>query len=111
MNPAIDLAAMTGAGKDALILSRLGRLEEALARIAALEARVAEMTRPPKTPDNSSTPPLESAKRDRSAQGEPLQRRGRPGTARALAENPDRVADARLDACPACEAAFPAVRV
>ena len=102
---------MTEAEKDALILSLLplvGQLEAALARIAGLEARIGELTRPPKTPDNSSTPPSKSAKPDRSVQQELRRRRGRPGTARALAENPDRIVDAHLDACPACEAVFPA---
>lgn len=110
MSPGIDLAAMTEAEKDALILSLLplvGQLEAALAKIAVLEARIEELTRPPKTPDNSSTPPSKSAKPDRSVQKELRRRRGRPGTARALAENPDRVVEAHLDACPACAAAFP----
>ena len=109
--PAINLAAMTHAEKDALILSLLPlvqQLKDALARIAVLEARIDELTRPPKTPDNSSTPPSKAPKPDRSAQKELRRRRGRPGTARALAENPDRTVDAHLDACPACEAAFPA---
>ena len=108
MSPAIDLAAMTEAEKDALILSLVRQFEEALARIAVLEARIDELTRPPKTPDNSSTPPSKAAKPDRSVQKELRRRRGRPGTARALAENPDRIVEAHLDACPACEAAFPA---
>ena len=102
---------MTHAEKDALILSLLDlvpQLEAALARIAVLEARIDELTRPPKTPDNSSTPPSKAAKPDRSAQQELRRRRGRPGVARALAENPDRVVDAHLDACPGCQARFPA---
>lgn len=108
MSSAIDLAATTEAEKDALILALLGQLHEAQARIAALEARIDELTRPPKTPDNSSTPPSKSAKPDRSVQKELHRRRGRPGVARALAENPDRVVDAHLDACPSCHASFPA---
>ena len=60
MLPALDLSCMSHAEKDALILRLLplsGQLEAALARIAVLEAQVAALTRPPKTPDNSSTPP------------------------------------------------------
>ena len=101
---------MSEAEKDALILSLLPlvqQLRDALAEVALLKARVADLTRPPKTPDNSSTPPSASAKPDRSVQ-KGLRRRGRPGTARALAENPDRIVDAHLDACPSCRAGFPA---
>ena len=109
MSPAIDLAAMSHAEKDALILSLLplvGQLEAALARIAVLEARIEELTRPPRTPDNSSTPPARGHKPDRPPGDRPA-RGGRPGVARALSESPDRVVDARLDACPACQASFP----
>ena len=35
-------------------------------------------------------------------------RKGRPGFGRTLHPNPDRVFDARLTACPKCQAAFPA---
>lgn len=108
MSPAINLSAMTSAEKDALILSLVGQLEAAVAKIATLEARIDELTRPPKTPDNSSTPPSKAAKPDRSAQQERRRRRGRPGTARALAENPNCVVQAHLDACPSCQAGFPA---
>ena len=111
MTPIIDLAAMTHAEKDALILSllpRVAQLEAALLKIAALEARIEELTRPPKTPDNSSTPPSKAPKPDRSVQKELRRRRVRPGVARALAENPDCVVDAHLAACPSCQAAFPA---
>jgi transposase len=109
--PAIDLAAMTEAEKDALILSLLPlvqQLKDALAEIALLKARIEELTRPPKTPDNSSTPPSKSAKPDRSVQKELRRRRGRPGVTRALTENPDRIVQAHLEACPSCQADFPA---
>ncbi len=98
---------MTDAEKDVLILSLLRQFNEALARISVLEARIEDLTRPAKTPDNSSTPPSKAAKPGRSVQKELRRRRGRPGTARALAENPDRVVEAHLDACPACQAGFP----
>ncbi len=95
MSPAIDLAVMTHAEKDALILSLLplvGQLEAALARVAALEARVEEPTRPPRTPDNSSTPPARGHKPSHSS-GDRPPRGGRPGAARALAENPDHLGE------------------
>jgi len=59
-----DLVTLSHAEKDALILALFAQLASAReriaaqdARIAALEARLDELTRPPKTPDNSSKPP------------------------------------------------------
>jgi transposase len=107
--PEIDLAKLTVAEKDALILSLLplvGQLEAALARIAELEKRLAALERPPKTPDNSSLPPSKGQKSD-SPPGEKPPRKSRPGVARALAPNPDRIVDAKLDVCPHCAAAWP----
>jgi transposase len=106
VTPEIDLSQLTVAEKDALILSLVGQLEAALARIAELEQRLATLERPPKTPDNSSLPPSKGQKSDRPA-GDKPQRKSRPGFGRALEPNPDRIVDARLDACPHCAAAFP----
>jgi transposase len=106
----IDLAKLSHAEKDALILSLLPlvpQLEAALARIAELEKRLAAFERPPKTPDNSSLPPSKGQKSDRPA-GDKPPRESRPGFGRALEPNPDRTVDATLDACPHCAAAFPA---
>ncbi|MGI4807620.1 MAG: IS66 family transposase [Janthinobacterium lividum] len=110
MTSEIDLAKLTIAEKDALILSLLplvGQLEAALARIAELEARLARMDKPPKTPDNSSLPPSKGQKANNQATGEKPSRKGRRGFGRALDPNPDRVVDRRLDACPHCQAAWP----
>jgi transposase len=101
MDAGIDLNRLSVAEKDALIVSLL-------ARIAALERRIEELTRPPKTPDNSSIPPSKAVKSDRAARKAVRQKRGRPGTARALAEHPDRLVEAHLETCPHCESAFPA---
>src|SRR6187200_1643600 len=101
---------VTAAAKDELILSLLplvGQLEAALARIAELEKRLAAFERPPKTPDNSSLPPSKGQKSDRPT-GDKPPRKSRPGFGRTLEPNPDRIVDARLDACPHCAAAFPA---
>ena len=107
----IDLGALSGTQKDALILALAARLEAAWARIAALEARVEELTRPPKTPDNSSTPPSRGQKRDCLEPGDAkTARTGRPGVGRALHPDPDRTVDAALTACPNCRSAFPADR-
>ena len=109
MTPDIDLSTLSHAEKDALIRSLLplvGQLEAALARIAELDARLAKLERPAKTPDNSSLPPSKGQKPDVPAGGKPP-RRGRPGVARALEPNPDRITDAKLEACPHCAAAWP----
>lgn len=103
-----DLSTLSHAEKDALILALLAELASAHEKIAALEARVGELTQPPKTPDNSSKPPSQGQKQNRPPRGsEHSSRKGRPGVGRALHPNPDRVIDARLSVCPNCEAAFP----
>jgi transposase len=108
----IDLSTLSHAEKDELIRSLLplaGQLEAALARIAELEKRLAALERPAKTPDNSSIAPSKAPKPDRPA-GDKPPRKSRPGVGRALEPNPDRIVEARLDACPHCAAAFPAER-
>jgi transposase len=110
-----DLAKLSHTEKDALILTLIAQLAAAQERIAAQEARIAllearldELSRPPKTPDNSSKPPSQGQKQDRPppATDRPA-RKGRPGVGRTLHPNPDRVIDARLSACPNCQAVFP----
>jgi len=106
----IDLSKLSHAEKDAIILSLLplvGQLEAALARIAELEARLALLEKPAKTPDNSSLPPSRGQKSDQPADGAKLPRKSRPGFGRALEPNPDRIVDRLLDACPHCAAAWP----
>jgi len=109
VTPDIDLSKLSHAEKDALIRSLLplvGQLQAALARIAELEARLAVLERPAKTPDNSSLPPSRGQKPDVPAGGKPP-RKGRPGVGRVLEPNPDRITDAKLEACPHCAAAWP----
>ena len=109
-----DLTRLSHAEKDALILALLAQLTAAHeriaaqdARIAALEARLDELTRPAKTPDNSSKPPSQGQKQNRPEGEVRPPRKSRPGVGRTLHPQPDRVIDARLSACPKCEAAFP----
>lgn len=109
-----DLTKLDHAEKDALIHALLAELATARQRIAAqdagiaaLEARLDELTRPPKTPDNSSRPPSQGQKQNRPEVETRPPRKGRPGVGRALHPNPDRVIDARLSTCPKCEAGFP----
>jgi transposase len=103
-----DLAKLSHAEKDALILALFRQLAAAEARIAALEARVDELTGPPKTPDNSSKPPSQGQKQDTPAAGaDHPPRKSRPGAGRGLHPNPDREIDRRLANCPKCETVFP----
>jgi transposase len=64
-----------------------------LAQIAALNARIAELEGklggPAKTPDNSSLPPSRGQKANAEPPAAKPPRKGRPGVARQLAENPD----------------------
>jgi hypothetical protein len=86
------------------------RVDELLAQNKALLARIAELEaergRPPKTPDNSSLPPSRGQKGNVA---EPTRvkkaRKGRPGAARSLAENPDATRDIYAERC-ACGAAL-----
>jgi transposase len=103
-----DLDKQSHAEKDALIAALLSQLAAAQQRIAALEARIEELTGPPKTPENSSKPPSQGQKQNREAGEDKPVRNSRPGVGRALEPNPDRVVDATLAACPHCHAAFPA---
>src|ERR1700689_4358439 len=74
------------------------RVDELLAQNKALLARIAEIEaergKPPKTPNNSSLPPSRGQKGNVA---EPTRvkkaRKGHPGAARALAENPDATRD------------------
>ena len=111
MAPKIDLNKLTVAEKDALILSLLplvSQLQAALARIAELEARLALLEKPPKTPDNSSLPPSKGQKTSQPPDSRKPPRKSRPGFDRALEPNPDRIVDRLLDTCPNCAAAWPA---
>jgi transposase len=101
--------------KDALIAALTARLvlaDERIAaqdaRIAALEAQLNQLTRPPKTPGNSSKPPSQGQKPDLADPGtDRPPRKSRPGVGRTLHPHPDRVIDKHLATCPKCEAVFP----
>jgi transposase len=109
-----DLSKLSRAEKDTLILALFAQLAAAHERIAAqdariltLEARLDELTRPPKTPDNSSKPPSQGQKQDCPSPSDRPARKSRPGVGRTLHPNPDRRFDAMLPACPKCKSAFP----
>ena len=84
------------------------RVAELVAQNKALLARIAELEhgKPLKTPDNSSLPPSRGQKGNVA---EPTRanktRKGRPGAARALAENPDATRDIYAERC-ACGTAL-----
>jgi transposase len=65
------------------LLAQLAAAHERIAaqdaRIASLEARLDELTRPPKTPDNSSKPPSQGQKQNRPEGGTCPPRKSRPG--------------------------------
>ena len=92
------LLALSKADLVALVLAQAAQIGTLTARIAALEAR---LNAPPKTPDNSSTPPSKGQKPNRPDRPK-KPRIGRPGVTRALAELPDRIIEATLAACPHC---------
>jgi transposase len=88
----------------------LGRVDELVTQNKTLLARIADLEaghgKPPKTPDNSSLPPSHGQKGNVA---EPTRakkaRKGRPGVARALAENPDATRDIYAERC-TCGAAL-----
>ena len=90
-----------------LVLAMLRRSEELIDENKELRARIAELEaqlgKPAKTPDNSSVPPSRGQKANGSAPARRKRRDGRPGVARALAENPDITRDIRPSRC-ACGA-------
>jgi transposase len=90
----------------------MARIDELVAQNKALLARIAELEakqgKPPKTPDNSSLPPSHGQKGNAAepAKGKKA-RKGHPGAARALAENPDATRDIYAERC-ACGATLEA---
>lgn len=86
------------------------RLEEAHKLIAELRARIDDLTRTAKTPDNSSLPPSKRQKPNSPNKGgRPGPRQGslgRKGDERALTAEPDEVVVTRPARCQHCHAAF-----
>src|ERR1700751_919130 len=90
-----------------LVASLLARIDRLMAQIAARDDRIDELLvegkawnarragleakcgGPPKTPDNSSLPPSRGQKANPEPPAVKQPRKGRPGVARKLAENPD----------------------
>jgi len=105
MTPPPDLTLLDSAGKDALILALIERLNDLTARLEILEADNtafraenpalraenaelrAKLNLPPKKPDNSSTPPSRGQK---GSEGEQRKPKGKPhaGAHRELHPHP-----------------------
>jgi transposase len=103
----VDRATLLSLSRDDL----LALIEAQAQQVAALTARIAELEAklalPPKNPDNSSLPPSRGEKPNLPDPGK-KPRPSRPGVARSLAENPDRIIEATLAACPHCDHALAA---
>ena len=82
----------------ALILAQQEQIRQLMARVAELEAR---LNLPPKTPSNSSLPPSKGQKASQPEKAKKL-RKGRPGVARKLAQNPDCIRDEFVAVCLEC---------
>lgn len=83
----------------ALVLALAAQVEALTKQVAELEAKLGQ---PPKTPDNSSVPPSQGQKPNRTERRVAKKRQGRPGRFRRLAEQPDRVVESLTPACPHC---------
>ncbi len=110
MSADLDLSKLSHAEKDALILTLLARLDEAHKLIAELQARIDELTRPGKTPNNSSVPPSKGHKPNRpdkaKREGPRKGSLGRKGGGRALTADPDEVVLAKPSRCHHCQHAL-----
>lgn len=110
MSTDVDLSKLSRAEKDALILTLMVRMDEAHKLIAELRARIDDLTRPGKTPDNSSLPPSKGQKRNRPDRAERQGPRkgslGRKGGGRALTAEPDETVVVKPARCQHCRTAF-----
>ena len=82
----------------ALVLAQMEQIRVLTARVGELEAR---LSNPPKTPGNSSLPPSKGQKANLPEKPK-KPRKGRPGVARKLGENPDSIREVFANACPEC---------
>ena len=105
MTAPFDSSSLSSAEKDALIATLLARIDELSNRLVALEEENAALREklklPPKTPDNSSTPPSQG----RKASSEPtVKPKGKPhaGAHRPLHPNPTCKRDVVAALCQHC---------
>ena len=107
-----DLQFLDHAAKDALILALIDRINALIAENAELRERVAlleaKLGQPPKTPDNSSTPPAQGQKDSAGSTPRP-KGKAHPGAHRGLHPNPSRSRDVPAAHCQHCRADVSAV--
>src|SRR5512139_2563190 len=103
----LDLTMLSSSEKDALITALLARVNALAERVAALEAENAalqeKLKEPPKTPNNSSTPPSQGWKANGEGKAKP---KGKPhaGAHRPLHPNPTQRRDVLAEHCSHCHA-------
>jgi len=112
--PLPKLCDLSHAQKDALIIMLYEQVQAQAEQNRVLTTRLAELeaklNEPPKTPDNSSTPPSKGQKANRDGKGKREGPRagsvGRKGGGRALAMEPDQLVSAKAASCRHCGTAL-----
>jgi transposase len=105
MTPPPDFSSLSSAEKDALIGTLLARIDVLIAENAALRER---LNLPPKTPENSSTPPSRGHKASGESETKP-KAKTHAGSHRPLHPNPTQRRDVLADRCEHCRADVSAV--
>src|SRR6202795_279166 len=100
-----DFSSLSSAEKDALIRTLLARVDALIAENAALRER---LNLPPKTPENSSTPPSQGHKASGESETKP-KAKTHAGCHRPLHPNPTQRRDVLADRCEHCRADVSAV--
>ena len=107
MAPALDPAVLSSFEKDALIATLLAQVDALVTRVAAQETENAalreKLKAPPKTPNNSGTPPSQGCKANGAGKPSP-KGRVHAGAHRPLHPNPTRYETVRAEHCPHCHA-------
>jgi transposase len=107
MTPPPDPTLLSSSEKDALIAALLAQVQAQAEQIAVLTTRVADLEAklnlPPKTPDNSSTPPSQGHKANADAKAKPKSK-AHAGAHRPLHPHPTRQRDVLAEQCPHCHA-------
>jgi transposase len=114
MTPMPDLSTLSSPEKDTLITALLARVDALVTQVDALVSRVAaleaenaalreKLSLPPKTPDNSSTPPSRGPKANGAGTAKPKSK-PHAGAHRPLHPNPTRRRDVLAERCCHCHA-------
>src|SRR5215217_1631630 len=107
MAPSFDPTVLPSFEKDTLISTLLAQVDALTARVAVLESENAalreKLQAPPKTPNNSGTPPSQGRKANGDGKPSP-KARAHAGAHRPLHPNPTRCKAVRAERCPHCRA-------